>query len=212
MQLNSVAVAPAAANLSAAVPSGAVVRILLASSSPRRREILSSLRLTFDVVHTNVDEALLPEEDPYEAAERLARAKAAAAGEQDGTLVIAADTIVVLDGEAINKPESREDARRMLRRLQGRGHDVVTGVALRLGGRMVSSREVSGVVFAPMTEDEIARYAATGEPDDKAGAYALQGIGGVFVSSVEGSPSNVVGLPLRLLYALAGELGVALLP
>lgn len=187
-------------------------RILLASSSPRRRQILESLRLTFDVVHTNVDEALLPGEDPYDAAERLARAKAAAVGRDEGTLVIAADTIVVLDGEAINKPEDREDARRMLRRLQGRRHDVVTGMALRLDGRAISSRDVSRVVFALMSEDEIARYAATGEPDDKAGAYALQGIGGLFVASVEGSPSNVVGLPLRLLYSLAAEIGVEILP
>jgi nucleoside triphosphate pyrophosphatase len=187
------------------------LRILLASSSPRRREILASLRLTFDVRHADVDESLLPGEDAFEAAERLARMKADAMGEVGDALVIAADTIVVLDGEAINKPGDREEARSMLRRLAGRRHEVVTGVALRKSGRAVSGREISEVVFAPMSEEEIARYAATGEPDDKAGAYALQGIGGMFVDRVEGSPSNVVGLPLRLLYRLAGELGVALL-
>jgi septum formation protein len=99
----------------------------------------------------------------------------------------------------------------MLRALSGRRHDVVTGVALVKDGRAVSGREVCGVVFARMSEEEISRYAATGEPDDKAGAYALQGIGGLFVSAVEGSPSNVVGLPLTLLYKLAREIGVDLL-
>jgi len=186
--------------------------IVLASSSPRRRELLSLLGLPFEVFHANVDESLLPDEDAYEAAERLARMKAAAAAQgSDGALVIAADTIVVLDGEAINKPADREDARRMLRSLAGRRHEVVTGVAVAREGKMVSSRELTGVVFAPMTEDEIFRYAATGEPDDKAGAYGLQGIGSLFVERVEGSPSNVVGLPLRLVATLAKELGVDLL-
>jgi nucleoside triphosphate pyrophosphatase len=185
-------------------------RIVLASSSPRRRAILESLRLSFDVVHTDSDESIFPGESAYDAAERLARLKASAVN-ADGALVIAADTIVVLDGEAINKPADREDARRMLRALSGRRHDVVTGVALVREGRVVSGREVCGVLFAPMSEEEIARYAATGEPDDKAGAYALQGIGGLFVSAVEGSPSNVVGLPLTLLYKLAREIGVDLL-
>ena len=129
----------------------------------------------------------------------------------DGALVIAADTIVVLDGEAINKPADRDDAARMLRRLSGRRHEVVTGVAVARGGRTVSGREVCGVVFAAMAEDEVLRYASTGEPDDKAGAYALQGIGSLFVEAVHGSPSNVVGLPIRLLYALAKELDVDLL-
>jgi septum formation protein len=185
-------------------------RIVLASSSPRRRQILESLRLSFDVVHTDSDETIFPGESAYDAAERLARVKASAVN-ADGALVIAADTIVVLDGEAINKPADREDARRMLRRLAARRHDVVTGVALVKDGRVVSGREVSAVVFAAMSEEEIARYAATGEPDDKAGAYALQGIGGLFVAGVEGSPSNVVGLPLTLLYRLAREIGFELL-
>jgi septum formation protein len=187
-------------------------RILLASSSPRRRQLLASLGLDFEVRDADVDETLAPGEDPFAAAERLARAKAAAVGENGDALVIAADTLVVLEGEALGKPRDREDARRMLRRLSGRRHEVVTGVALARDGRTVSGRELSEVDFAPMSEDEIARYVTTGEADDKAGAYALQGLGGLFVASVEGSPSNVVGLPLRLLARLAKELGVEILP
>lgn len=186
-------------------------RLVLASSSPRRREILLSLGLPFDVRATDVDETLLPGESAFDAAERLARAKAgAAAVGEPGALVVAADTLVVLEGQALGKPKDRADARRMLVSLEGRAHDVVTGVACARGGRIVSGRETTRVVFAPMSSSEIEEYAATGEPDDKAGAYAMQGVGGFFVERVEGSPSNVVGLPVRLLYRLARELGVDL--
>lgn len=161
--------------------------------------------------HADVDESLLPSESAFDAAERLARAKASAvaAGSLDA-LVVAADTLVVLEGAALGKPRDRADASRMLSALAGRAHDVVTGVACARGGRVVSGRETTRVVFAPMSQAEIVEYAETGEPDDKAGAYALQGIGGLFVERVEGSPSNVVGLPVRLLYRLAAELGVDL--
>jgi septum formation protein len=167
--------------------------------------------LTFEARAADVDETLLPGESASDAAERLARAKAetAAAGTPEA-LVVAADTLVVLDGDALGKPRDRADARRMLATLSGRAHDVVTGVACAHGGRIVSGRETTRVVFAAMSGAEIAAYSATGEPDDKAGAYALQGIGGLFVERVEGSPSNVVGLPVRLLYRLASELGVDL--
>lgn len=186
-------------------------RIVLASSSPRRREILASLGLEFGVRAADVDERLRPGESPFDAAERLAREKAAAAGAgADGALVVAADTLVVLDGQALGKPRDRADARRMLSALAGRTHDVVTGVALARHGRLACGRELTRVAFAPMSPAEIEEYAASGEPDDKAGAYALQGIGGMFVVGVEGSPSNVVGLPVRLLYTLARELGVDL--
>jgi len=185
--------------------------IVLASSSPRRRGILASLGLRFEARAADVDESLLPSEGAFDAAERLALAKAATVrGAAPDTLVVAADTLVVLEGEALGKPRDRADARRMLSALAGRDHDVVTGVACARGGRVVSGRETTRVVFAPMSRAEIAEYAETGEPDDKAGAYALQGLGGLFVERVEGSPSNVVGLPLRLLYRLAAELGVDL--
>jgi septum formation protein len=185
--------------------------ILLASTSPRRRELLLSLGLPFDVRAADVDETLLPGESAFDGAERLARAKAgAAAVGAPETLVVAADTLVVLESLALGKPKDRGDVRRMLAALAGRAHDVVTGVACALGGRIVSGRETTRVVLAPMSPAEIEAYAATGEPDDKAGAYAMQGIGGLFVERVEGSPSNVVGLPVRLLYRLARELGVDL--
>jgi len=159
----------------------------------------------------DVDEALRDGEAPFDAAERLARAKAVAVREvAPDALVVAADTLVVLEGAALGKPRDRADACRMLSALAGRTHDVVTGVACARGGRVVSGRETTRVVFAPMSRAEIAAYAATGEPDDKAGAYAVQGIGSLFVERVEGSPSNVVGLPVRLLYQLASELGVDL--
>jgi septum formation protein len=158
-----------------------------------------------------VDETLLPGESAFEGAERLAREKAeAAAVGAPEVLVVAADTLVVLDGAALGKPKDRGDARRMLAALAGRAHDVVTGVACAHRGRIVSGRETTRVVFALLSPAEIQAYAATGEPDDKAGAYALQGVGSLFVERVEGSPSNVVGLPVRLLYRLARELGVDL--
>jgi septum formation protein len=159
-----------------------------------------------------VDESLQPGEDPFDAAERLAREKAAAVVPDAGdALVVAADTLVVLGGRALGKPASREDAEQMLKALAGHRHEVVTGLALARGGRTVSGREVTGVVLAPMSEEEILAYAATGEPDDKAGAYAAQGIGGLFIEGIQGSPSNVVGLPVRLLYRLSASLGVPLL-
>ncbi len=186
-------------------------RIVLASSSPRRRELLAALGLGFDVRAADVDESIRGGESAFDAAERLAREKAAAvASGAPDALVVAADTLVVLDGNALGKPKDRADARRMLARLAGRSHEVVTGVALAKGGRIASGREVTRVFFAPMSADEVDAYAASGEPDDKAGAYALQGIGGLFVERVEGSPSNVVGLPVRLVYTLARELGVEL--
>ena len=188
-------------------------RIVLAASSPRRREILSALGLSFETRPADVDESLRDGEPALEAAERLAREKASAvAGGAPDALVVAADTLVVLDGEALGKPKDRADARRTLSRLAGRSHEVVTGVALARNGRLVSGREVTGVLFAPMTPAEVDAYVASGEPDDRAGSYAIQGIGGLFVARVEGSPSNVVGLPVRLLYTLAAEIGVDLKP
>ena len=185
-------------------------RLLLASGSPRRREILASLGVTFDVKSADVDESLLPGESAPDAAERLAREKAAAvASDERGAVVVAADTIVVVNGEAFGKPRDRVEAAAMLRRLQGRRHDVVTGVAVAANGALFSGRETTAVFFAPMSDREIDAYVAMGEPDDKAGAYAVQGIGGLFVERVEGSPSNVVGLPVRLLGRLLDAAGLS---
>lgn len=187
-------------------------RLVLASSSLRRREILAALRLQADIVPPEVDESLLPGEDAFGAAERLALAKAAAvATGRPEDLVVAADTLVVLEGRALGKPRDDAEACTMLRALAGRSHDAVTGVALALGPRVVSGRDTTNVTFAQMSEDEVARYVASGEPRDRAGAYAIQGLGGLFVTRISGSPSNVIGLPVRLLYELAARLGVDLL-
>ena len=191
--------------------------VILASSSPRRQEFLRALGIPFRCLPPHVDESLLDGEDPFAAAERLARSKAvsaasagAAAGEP-GSLVIAADTLVVLEGRALGKPRDRADARGMLRALSGCRHEVVTGVALSHHGVLVSGRDVTEVLFSSLGDATIARYVESGEADDKAGAYALQGIAGFFIDRIEGSPSNVVGLPVRLLYTLAARLGVDLL-
>lgn len=184
--------------------------LLLASASPRRLELLRALGLEPLVRPADVDETLRPDEDPHDAAERLARAKAAAVAEgaPPGAVVLAADTIVVLDGEALGKPRDDADARRMLHALRGRAHDVVTGVALAHDGRLVSGRETTEVLFAPMTDEEVDAYVASGEPADKAGAYALQGLGGLFVERITGTPSNVIGLPFRLVRRLGSEVGL----
>lgn len=184
--------------------------LLLASASPRRLELLRALGLEPLVRPADVDETLRPGEDPHDAAERLARAKAVAVAEgaPAGAVVLAADTIVVLDGEALGKPRDDDDARRMLRALRGRGHDVVTGVALARDGILVSGRETTEVLFAPMTDEEVDAYVASGEPSDKAGAYALQGLGGLFVERITGTPSNVIGLPFRLVRRLGAEVGL----
>lgn len=186
-------------------------RLVLASASPRRREILETLGLAFEIRAAEMDESLISGESPYDAAERLAREKAerVSASERDA-VIVAADTLVILEGRPLGKPADREDAVRMLRELAGRRHEVVTGLAVAHGGALWSGRDVSGVVFAPMSDEEIRLYAASGEPDDKAGAYALQGIGACFIERVEGSPSNVIGLPVRLLARLLGEAGIRL--
>jgi septum formation protein len=179
--------------------------LVLASGSPRRRELLAHLGVPFTVVAADVDETPRPGEGPVELVRRLAAAKAAAV---DGDPVLAADTVVELDGEILGKPADAAAARRMLARLSGRSHHVHTGVALRAGERLDVEVVTTAVTFAALTPEAIEWYVATGEPLDKAGAYAIQGAGGVFVESIHGSASNVVGLPLatvaRLLHRLCG--------
>jgi septum formation protein len=206
-----------------------VPALILASSSPRRREILGGLGLRFAVRPVDLDETPHPGEDPAAYVLRLAREKAAALA-APGELVLGADTTVVLDGEILGKPADAADARAMLAKIVGREHTVYTGVALheprdpeveRLGSgipgavsqeaRQESAVERSEVVMAPMSEAEIAWYVATGEPLDKAGSYAVQGIGSLFVEGVRGNFSNVVGLPLPLTYRLFSRLGYDLL-
>jgi septum formation protein len=184
-------------------------RLVLASASPRRARILTALGVPFRVVVPDADETLRAGEDAGAAAERLARAKAAVvAGEP--LPVLAADTLVACEGQILGKPAGAAEAGEMLRRLSGRRHEVVTGVCLALGGRFFSGRARTAVTFAPLSEADIAWYVGTGEPLDKAGAYHMDGRGAAFVESIDGSPSNVVGLPVRLVVTLAREAGVDL--
>jgi septum formation protein len=166
--------------------------------------------LSFRVLVSHEDESLRPGEDGAAAVERLARAKAIAVARDEKLPVLAADTEVLCDGHILGKPADERDAVAMLRRLQGHAHEVVTGVCLVAGGVPRSGVERSVVRFAPMSDRELAWYAATGEPLDKAGGYHVDGRGALFVETVEGSPSNVAGLPVRLLLRLVREAGLDL--
>ena len=181
--------------------------LLLASGSPRRFEILTALGIPFEIDVPNVEETLGAGERGERAVSRLAAAKAAEVSARNpDRWVLAADTLVLLDGDVLGKPADPEDAARMLSSLSGREHRVVTAVRLRRGadaGREVV--EESRVRIASMSPDEVAWYVATGEPMDKAGAYAVQGRGSRFIEAVEGSYTNVMGLPARGVYRLLRE-------
>jgi len=177
--------------------------LVLVSASPRRSDLLRQAGLAFTVLPADVDETPLPGEAPGDLALRLACAKARALPVPDRpALAIAADTVVAIDGTTLGKPRDPADARRMLGLLSGRTHQVITAVALRAlpEETLVSDRALSLVTFVPMSGEEIDWYAATGEGMDKAGAYALQGIGAFFIASIDGSYTNVIGLPLERLH------------
>lgn len=187
------------------------MKLILASGSPRRAELLRTLGLVFEASTPGVDESMLPGEPAAAYVERIARDKSLALAEPDA-VVIAADTAVAHAGHVLGKPAHPEEARSMLRRLQGGRHDVFTGLAVAVGHydeppEVVSAVDVTEVSLLAMTADEIADYVDTGEPMDKAGAYALQGRGGRFVESVRGSPFTVVGLPIHLLARLITSVG-----
>ncbi|HKD11226.1 MAG TPA: Maf family protein [Thermoanaerobaculia bacterium] len=190
--------------------------IVLASSSPRRAEILTSLGIPFLIDPSRVPEEIAPGESAREAAQRLAAAKAAeVAPRHAGKLVLAADTLVLLGDVILGKPRDDADAARMLRLLSGKRHRVVTAIRLRSAdgpGRALVAE--SAVDMAPISPEELAWYVGTGEPRDKAGAYAVQGLGARFIEGVEGSYSNVMGLPARGVYLLmkaaAGDGALAL--
>jgi septum formation protein len=186
------------------------MRLVLASGSPRRRQLLETLGLDFDVEPSDIDESRRPEEPPGVYVERIAMEKARAVAAAD-RVVLAADTVVVHEGRILGKPGHPEEARTMLRGLQGDRHEVFTGVAVTSwddGPVVHPAVDVTEVTFLPMTDDEIADYVSTGEPMDKAGAYALQGAGGRFVESVKGSPFTVIGLPIHLLSRLISHAGL----
>jgi septum formation protein len=185
--------------------------LILASGSPRRRELLGQLGFPFVVVSPDVDETPLGHEDPRRYVARLAAAKAGAVAtraEAAGAVVLAADTTVELDGTILGKPADAADAARMLHALAGRDHEVHTAVGLAHGGHVHVVTVTTTVSFAPLGPGEIAWYVATGEPMDKAGAYALQGIGGAFVAAVRGSVTNVIGLPMVETLGLLAEAGI----
>jgi septum formation protein len=177
--------------------------VVLASASPRRQELLTAAGIPFEVLPVDVDETPLDGELPEEHVRRLALAKAEAAlARRPEAVVLGADTIVVAGGRILGKPRDAEDAARMLRALAGRAHEVLTGVALSSVRGTMFELERTRVWFAPLSDQEIADYVASGEPRDKAGAYAIQGLAARFVVRIDGSYSNVVGLPVALVYRL----------
>lgn len=171
--------------------------------------MLQRLGVGFEVVASAADESRLPDEAPGVYVERIARAKVAAVMTGPETVVLAADTAVVHEGRLLGKPAHPEEARAMLRRLEGDTHEVFTGVAVGRGGEVHSLVDVTEVRMFPMTSEEIAGYVDGGEPMDKAGAYALQGRGGLWVESIVGSPFTVVGLPIHLLPRLFAQVGAS---
>jgi septum formation protein len=181
--------------------------VILASASPRRRELLTLIGIPHEVQPSNIDESMLPGEVPRTHAERLAREKTWLTDRTDA-VVIGSDTIVVVDEHVLGKPRNELEAADMLRRLSGRSHVVMTGVAVRWRGRIVSGVEEVGVTFRALHDDEISRYIATGEPMDKAGAYGIQGFGATIVSRVDGDYFAVMGLALGKLVSLFKELGL----
>lgn len=178
------------------------VRFVLASQSPRRADLLEAAGFSFEVRPVGVDESILPGESPHGYVLRLALEKARSACRDPGDVCLGADTTVLLDGRMLGKPSDAREAAEMLRFLSGRTHEVLTGVALVGPGGQAYDVAITQVTFLQMTEQEIAWYVATGEPQDKAGAYAIQGFAARFVESIAGSYSNVVGLPVSLVYRM----------
>jgi septum formation protein len=183
-------------------------RVILASASPRRRELLTLIGIRHEVRPADIDESLLAGEGPVAHAERLARAKAhTIAGHEPGAVVIAADTIVVVDGDVLGKPRDTTEAHAMLRRLSGRTHTVLTAIAVALESRTESAVESVDVTFRALSDGEITAYIVTGEPMDKAGAYGIQGYGATIVERVDGDYFSVMGLGLRRLVDLLERVG-----
>lgn len=182
-------------------------KLILASGSPRRRELLTAVGWDFEAITAGIDESVKPGEDPATYVQRLAKGKAeAVAAKLEHGLVLGADTTVVIDDYILGQPEDDADAKRMLSLLNGKWHEVLTGVALvRVGGESRVEYETTCVRFAEMSEREIEWYVATGEAHGKAGAYGIQGAAGLFIEEIEGDYFNIVGLPIRLVFELAGQ-------
>ncbi len=178
--------------------------LVLASGSPRRRQLLEMLGIPIEVRPSRISEVRRPGESPRTYAERLAREKAAGV---PGALVLGADTTVVVDGEMLEKPVDAADALRMLKRLEGRAHQVITAIALKTPDGMLGATDVTAVTFRPADDDTLRAYIATGEPMDKAGAYGIQGYGAALVERIDGDFFGVMGLPVRLVLDLLARAG-----
>ena len=188
------------------------VPVILASHSPRRRALLTEMGLSFTVTSPDADETYPPMMHPHDAVRFIAEKKARAVADKRAAekarkaVIIASDTLVEVDGVPLGKPTDAEDAARMLRLLSGRHHNVHTGVCVIFGKQMLSAVDTTDVFFLPLDDGDIRDYIASGEPMDKAGAYAIQGIGGKFVSHVNGHTDTVIGLPCELLEELLAKL------
>lgn len=181
------------------------MKLILASQSPRRKELLGLLGIPFTIQVSQADETMDPSQDPASQVEAVSRRKALAISADGDSVVIAADTIVVCDGEILGKPRDREDAIRMLRMLSGRTHQVMTGMTVRRGNDLLSCTEVTDVTFRQLTDWEIIRYVDSGDPMDKAGAYGIQSGAALFTQGIRGDYYNVMGLPVCRLTQLLRE-------
>lgn len=184
--------------------------LILASQSPRRRELLGLFHLPFEIRVADIDESMDPALPPYDEVARVSRAKAEAVARTADDIVIAADTVVVCDAQVLGKPRDTEDAYRMLQLLSGRDHQVMTGLTVLRGSQCVCCTEVSDIHFRPLSDREISAYIASGEPMDKAGAYGIQGGAALFAERIHGDYFNIVGLPVcrlsQILRDIAPEL------
>ena len=187
------------------------MELILASQSPRRRELLSLLRVPFVVRVADIDETMEKDSLPFDEVARVSRLKACAIDRAADDVVIAADTIVVCDGQVLGKPKDTADAARMLRLLSGRDHQVMTGLTVLRGEKCLSCTEVTDIHFRELSDREIDAYIRTGEPMDKAGAYGIQGGAAIFAERLVGDYFNVVGLPVCRLWKMLGELAPELL-
>lgn len=190
------------------------MNIILASQSPRRRELLGQMGIqNFQIISPDVDESVAEGTAPADMVEQLSRRKAAAVAQSAGedALIIAADTVVVWNGKVLGKPTDEDHAFAMLSALSGNRHQVFSGVTVMYGGKTVTEHEATGVVFRSLSDSEISSYIATGEPMDKAGAYGIQGLGALLVSGIEGDYFNVMGLPVFRLGRILSGFGLDLL-
>lgn len=187
------------------------MKLILASQSPRRRELLGKTGLDFVVQAADIDETMDPAVSPYDEVARLSREKAQAVPREKGDIVIAADTIVVCDGQRLGKPRDEGEAVRMLTMLSGRDHQVMTGLTVLGDEKTVTCTEVTDIHFRALAPEEIRAYVATGEPMDKAGAYGIQGGAALFVSHLNGDYYNVMGLPVCRLTTTLRDFGLTIM-